>query len=215
MGVTSQWSCVRWIGPVGPVTHADVRDDVGIGTGAFRELEPGFCVPRWVTLFTGSMFIGWLRAVRGWRNWLLEDPLMNSWEWWRLDVVPPAPCLQVEGAFSWRVWCIGGSGGFSGEVYDFVAVCFEVSVLPVSDNLLADVVRCMQECYGWKPWWVGLEGDQRPSFKMQFRVAELVQRSTFCARLPVLPALYLPKKTWRLASQTDPLEHLEESPGSR
>ena len=35
------------------------------------------------------------------------------------------------------------------------------------------------------------------------------------ARLPILPALYLPKKTWRLASQTDPLEHLEESPGSR
>ena len=99
MEFISQWSCVRWIGPVGPVTRADVRDDVGIGTGAFQELEPGFCVPRWVTLFTGLLFFGWMRAVRGWRNWLLEDPLINSWEWWRLDVVPPAPCLQVEGAF--------------------------------------------------------------------------------------------------------------------
>ena len=100
MEFISQWSCVRWTGPVGPVTRADVRDDVGIGTGAFQELEPGFCVPRWVTLFTRLLFFGWMRAVRDWRNWLLEDPLINPWEWWRLDVVPPVPCLQVEGAFS-------------------------------------------------------------------------------------------------------------------
>ena len=30
-------------------------------------------------------------AVRGWRTWLLEDPLAHSYMWLRSDRIPPAP----------------------------------------------------------------------------------------------------------------------------
>ena len=35
-------------------------------------------------------------AVRGWRNWLREDPLVHPYRWLRPDLVPPAPILQCE-----------------------------------------------------------------------------------------------------------------------
>ena len=35
-------------------------------------------------------------AIRGWRNWLREDPLVHPYRWLRPDLVPPAPFLQCE-----------------------------------------------------------------------------------------------------------------------
>ena len=35
-------------------------------------------------------------AIRGWRNWLREDPLVNPYKWLRPDFVPPAPFVQCE-----------------------------------------------------------------------------------------------------------------------
>ena len=35
-------------------------------------------------------------AIRGWRNWLREDPLVHPCRWLRPDLVPPAPFLQCE-----------------------------------------------------------------------------------------------------------------------
>ena len=37
-----------------------------------------------------------LLAIRGWRNWLLEDPLVHPYKVARPDLVPPAPFLQCE-----------------------------------------------------------------------------------------------------------------------
>ena len=34
-------------------------------------------------------------AIRGWRNWLREDPLVHSYKWLRLDLVRPAPFFAV------------------------------------------------------------------------------------------------------------------------
>ena len=33
-------------------------------------------------------------AIRGWRNWILDDPLVHPYRWLRPDLVPPAPFLQ-------------------------------------------------------------------------------------------------------------------------
>ena len=33
-------------------------------------------------------------AIRGWRNWLREDPLVRPYQRLRPDLVPPAPFLQ-------------------------------------------------------------------------------------------------------------------------
>ena len=35
-------------------------------------------------------------AIRGWRNWLREDPLVHPYRWLCPDLVPPAPFLQFE-----------------------------------------------------------------------------------------------------------------------
>ena len=35
-------------------------------------------------------------AIRVWRNWIREDPLVHSYRWLRPDLVPPAPFLQCE-----------------------------------------------------------------------------------------------------------------------
>ena len=35
-------------------------------------------------------------AIRGWRSWVLEDPLVHSYRWLRPDLVPPAPFLSCD-----------------------------------------------------------------------------------------------------------------------
>ena len=35
-------------------------------------------------------------AIRGWRNWIREDPTVHPYRWLRPDLVPPAPSLQCE-----------------------------------------------------------------------------------------------------------------------
>ena len=35
-------------------------------------------------------------AIRGWRNWVREDPLIHPYKWLRPDLVPPAPFLQCK-----------------------------------------------------------------------------------------------------------------------
>ena len=44
-------------------------------------------------------------AIRGWRDWLREDPLVNPYKWLRPDWVPPAVFLQCGPAVT-----TGGSG---------------------------------------------------------------------------------------------------------
>ena len=53
-----------------------------------------------------SDFILWVvvhrrdEAIRGWRNWLREDPLVRPYKWLRPDLVPRAPFLQCEPHFT-------------------------------------------------------------------------------------------------------------------
>ena len=35
-------------------------------------------------------------AIRGWRNWIREDPLVHPYKWLRPDLVLPAPFLQCQ-----------------------------------------------------------------------------------------------------------------------
>ena len=47
-------------------------------------------------------------AIRGWRNWIREDPSVHPYRWLRPDLVPPAPFLQCEPCLT-----PGGSGVLS------------------------------------------------------------------------------------------------------
>ena len=44
-------------------------------------------------------------AIRGWRNWILEDPLVHPYRWLRADLVPPAPFLVCDPRYT-----VDGSG---------------------------------------------------------------------------------------------------------
>ena len=44
-------------------------------------------------------------ATRGWRNWILEDPLVHPYRWLRADLVPAAPFLVCDPAST-----VDGSG---------------------------------------------------------------------------------------------------------
>ena len=47
-------------------------------------------------------------AIREWRRWIREDPLVHPYRWLRPDLVPPAPFLQCK-----RRLTPGGSGVLS------------------------------------------------------------------------------------------------------
>ena len=118
-------------------------------------------------------------AIRGWRSWLREDPLVHSYKWLRPDLVPPAPFLQCDPALT-----PGGSGGlsdsmrideefqkawlpyfcrsgrretnleeFAHEVGGWLPVLPEVGLPRLTGSLLADVVRKKKATAGGLDGW--------------------------------------------------------------
>ena len=100
-----QWRCILRHGPSGPLTWDDLgmRPEVGLDLSSLRGLRPLFG--------GGSEFI--LKdvdlhgdfAFRGWRNWVLEDPLAHTFKWRRPDLVHPFPFLSCDPGLT-----PGGSG---------------------------------------------------------------------------------------------------------
>ena len=106
-------------------------------------------------------------AIRCWRNWIREDPLVHPYRWLRPDLVPPAPFLQCE-----PHWTPDGSGvlsdparideefrkawlpffcrsgqreasleEFDREVEDWLPLLPEVALPRLTGELLAEVVQ--------------------------------------------------------------------------
>ena len=67
----------------------DLCFDRGLGIGAFYHAASD--VHRRL-----SDFIHAVVAIREWRDWIREDPLVHPYRWLRPDLVPPAPFLQCE-----------------------------------------------------------------------------------------------------------------------
>ena len=86
--LTRQWSKVLQCGPLGTVTEGAFAygfwslglTGFGVEVGAYIVVRRKDC------------------AVRGWRAWILEDPLMHPYRWLRPDLVPPSPFLQCDPA---------------------------------------------------------------------------------------------------------------------
>ena len=62
----------------------DLHAVEGFGLGDFRRVVHGVVVCRRD------------EAIRRWRNWLREDPLVHPYKWLRPVLVPPAPFLQCQ-----------------------------------------------------------------------------------------------------------------------
>ena len=95
--LTSQWGRVLRCGPLGTVTEERLRTVSGLNL-------PGFGVEVGLTHDGLHKFMHDIVvrrkdcAVRGWRAWILEDPLVHPYRWLRPDLVPPSPFLQCDPA---------------------------------------------------------------------------------------------------------------------
>ena len=93
--LTTQWDQILAIGPMYPFILDDLCVGRDLGIGAFFDAAAG--VDRRLCDFIHQVVVNRRdEAVRGWRNWIREDPLVHPYGWPRLDLVPPAPFLQCE-----------------------------------------------------------------------------------------------------------------------
>ena len=104
---SAQWDKIWAFGPLYPVTLDDLSMIQGVGLGDFYR---AVCdVHRRLTDVLHTI-VDHRRdeAIRGWRNWVRQDPLVHPYWWLRPDLVLPAPFLQCEPHLS-----PGGSGVLS------------------------------------------------------------------------------------------------------
>ena len=81
------------MGPVHPLGWVDFELARSGGLGqCCRVVEDLYCR---LSVFTHRVLVHRRdEAIRGWRNWLREDPLVHPYRCLRPDLVPPAPFLQ-------------------------------------------------------------------------------------------------------------------------
>ena len=105
--LSAQWDRILIIGPLFPVTLDDLQVARGVGLGDFYH---GVCgIHRRLSDFIHAIVVHRRdEAIRGWRNWIRENPLVHPNKWLRPDLVLPAPFLQCEPHLS-----PGGSGVLS------------------------------------------------------------------------------------------------------
>ena len=102
--LTTQWDKILAVGPCYPVTAGDLDVVLGLGVGEFHHVVAG--LHRRLSDFLHSVVVHRRDdAIRGWRNWVRDDPLVHPYKWLRPDLVPPAPFLQCEPHLTF-----GGSG---------------------------------------------------------------------------------------------------------
>ena len=91
--LTAQWDKILAIGPLFPVTLGDLDAVLGVGVGEFHRITSD--VHRRLCDFVHAVVVHRRdEAIRGWRNWIREDPLVHPYKWLRPDLGPPAPFLQ-------------------------------------------------------------------------------------------------------------------------
>ena len=93
--LTVQWDGIIRIGPVFPLTMQDFelarRGGLGEWLQVVEELHPR------LSDFIHKVVVHRREeAIREWRNWLREDPVVHPNKWLWRDLVPPAPFLQCD-----------------------------------------------------------------------------------------------------------------------
>ena len=93
--LTAQWDRILALGPMYPVTLDDLSVDRALDIGAFFSAASD--AHRRLSDFIHQVVVHRRdEAIRGWRNWIREDPLVHPYRWLRPDLVPLAPFLQCD-----------------------------------------------------------------------------------------------------------------------
>ena len=93
--LAAQWGKILSIGPLYPAVLDELHAVEGSGFGDFRRVV-GDLHRRLSDFIHGAVVNRRDEAIRGWRNWLREDPLVHLYRWLRPDLVPPARFLQCQ-----------------------------------------------------------------------------------------------------------------------
>ena len=93
--LTAQWGGIIRIGPVHPLAVQDLDLAGRGGLGDWCQVVEGLHL-RLSDFIHRVVVHRREEAIRGWRNWLREDPLVHPYKWLRPDLVPPAPFLQCD-----------------------------------------------------------------------------------------------------------------------
>ena len=108
--LANQWSCMLSAGPLHPVTVDDLLSVQGGGLDWFREAV-GDLHDRLSDFIHRIVVHRRDEAIRSWRGWLREDPLVRRYRWLRPDLVPPSLFLRCDPSLT-----PGGSGALSDRV---------------------------------------------------------------------------------------------------
>ena len=93
--LTAQWDRILALVPVYPVSRNDLHAVQGLGLGDFFRIVSGIHLR--LSDFIHQVVVHPRdEAMREWRNWIREDPLVHPYRWLRPDLVPPAPFLQCK-----------------------------------------------------------------------------------------------------------------------
>ena len=93
--LSAQWDRILSAGPLYHVTLDDLSLFRGMGIGAF--LHAVSVVHRRLSDFIHAVVVHRRdEAIREWRNWIWEDPMVHPYRWPRPDLVPPASFLQCK-----------------------------------------------------------------------------------------------------------------------
>ena len=88
--LTAQWDQILALGPMYPVTLDDLSFDRNLGIGAFFDAAAGIHC-RLCDFIHRVVVHRRDEAIRVWRNWIREDPLVHLYRWLRPNLVPLAP----------------------------------------------------------------------------------------------------------------------------
>ena len=81
--------------PPGPLTWDDFDAGVHLGIDVFAQRIAG-SLDKLAQFIRGVVVHRRDSAFRGWRTWVLEDPLVHPYKWLRPDIVLPPPLVGLE-----------------------------------------------------------------------------------------------------------------------
>ena len=88
--LTVQWDGILRVGPVFPFTMLGFDMARNCGFGVWLQVVEGLH-RRLSDFIHEAVAHRREEAIRGWRNWLREEPLVHPYKWLRPDLVHPAP----------------------------------------------------------------------------------------------------------------------------
>ena len=173
-----QWEAILREGPIHLITAQDFLLARGGDLGQCCQVVQG--LHRRLPDFLHAVVVRRREvAIRGWRDWLREDPLVHPYKWLRLDLVPLAAFLQCDPALTpgcsgvladpsrideefQKAWlpyfCRSGRREtnleeFTREVGGWLPVLPEVELPRLTGSLLAEVVRKKKTTAGGLDGW--------------------------------------------------------------